>query len=59
LDGTIGGSVQRAVATRVANGPVADVIKVITEDDPAPRPGWTVVRGQGRSVESPRLVGDS
>jgi NADPH:quinone reductase-like Zn-dependent oxidoreductase len=35
--------VQRAVATQVANGPVADVIEVITEDDPAPRPGWTAV----------------
>jgi NADPH:quinone reductase-like Zn-dependent oxidoreductase len=36
--------VQRAVAaTQVANGPVADVIEVVTEDDPAPRPGWTVV----------------
>ena len=34
---------QRAVATQVANGPVADVIEVVTEDDRAPRPGWTVV----------------
>ncbi len=34
---------QRAVATGVATGPVAEVIEVIEEEDRAAQPGWTLV----------------
>jgi NADPH:quinone reductase-like Zn-dependent oxidoreductase len=34
---------KRAVASAIATGSAAEVIDVITDTDPEPRPGWTVV----------------
>jgi NADPH:quinone reductase-like Zn-dependent oxidoreductase len=34
---------KRAIATRIAAGPAAEVIEVITDPEPEQRPGWTLV----------------